>query len=959
MSKKRKSLTVLFFMFWVCISVFFAWPDTAFSGNDAGYYGGYYERTYLEYLEKNGYIMEGPEEMSLPQVSVDIKSHTVSEGMKAQSEDDGVITGDNGKITWHFNIETPGFYNVEITYLPIKGTNSDIERKLYINNTIYFKGMEQIILKRLWDNSGKKPIIERFGNEIRPISSEIPEWTKAYVSDSRRRNLEPYKFYLDTGRHALTLESVKEPVKIGKIVFKKAPEPESYRETIDALKEKYDVYKGENIICQAERIEGGTKKIMKSSQSIGVLTDYTSPATVPYHPYKIRLNTIGGNNWRITGDFIRWRIEVPEEGLYRLSFRARQSSNRGVTSYRLLKINGKVPFKEAEKIKFEFSPKFKNYILGDETGEYLFYFKKGMNYITLESVIGDFARPLSEVEESLFILNELYRKTIQITGLVPDRYIDYEISKKIPGYAERIKEESERLKGIVEELVRITGEKGQKTAIVEKMALQAESIGNDPETVINELNAFKSNISALGTWIISISEMPLEIDSFTLFSLSSNIPEAQAGVFKRVYNGIVRFLSTFFVDETRISNTDDKNALKVWVPSGFDQAQIIRSQIDDSFVTETNTQVNLQLIPEDVLLPATLAGTGPDVVISLNQGKIIDFAARNALTDLSKFEGFDEKRKKFFDSAIRTLTFQGGVYALPEQQSFLMMFYREDILGELGLEVPQTWDEVESMISILNINNYTFFIPYNEIYPTLVFQHGEEMYGGEGNDYGISSRLSSDKSMDAFSRLTNFFTSYRLPVQADFSNRFRTGEIPAGIAQYTTFNQLEVFAPEIKGMWNFAPVPGIRQDDGTINNTVVATTPQNSAIMISSKNKKAGWDFIKWWLDTETQVRYANTLEDVMGIAARYASANIDVVRQLHWTTKQSRQLVEQFASTQGVPDVPGAYMTSRMIDYAFKAVVTSGDNPREQLYLKVKEINKELTKKRKEFNLSYYRENE
>ena len=44
--------------------------------------------------------------------------------------------------------------------------------------------------------------------------------------------------------------------------------------------------------------------------------------------------------------------------------------------------------------------------------------------------------------------------------------------------------------------------------------------------------------------------------------------------------------------------------------------------------------------------------------------------------------------------------------------------------------------------------------------------------------------------------------------------------------------------------------------------------------------------------------------------------------------------------------------MTSRMLEYTFDNVVTNGANPRETLYLKIKEINAELTKKRKEFRL-------
>ena len=71
-------------------------------------------------------------------------------------------------------------------------------------------------------------------------------------------------------------------------------------------------------------------------------------------------------------------------------------------------------------------------------------------------------------------------------------------------------------------------------------------------------------------------------------------------------------------------------------------------------------------------------------------------------------------------------------------------------------------------------------------------------------------------------RYTEFFTSYGCLVTFDFSNRFRTGEMPLGLADYTAYNQLSVFAPEIKGLWGFTDIPGIEKEDGTIDHTALS-----------------------------------------------------------------------------------------------------------------------------------------
>ncbi len=914
----------------------------------------YVEESYRQYLSDQGFAGT----MASSEIKVDLSSFATSDGMQARIVNGAVVTGDSGTIAWKMSVQEAGFYNISMTYRPVKGTNSKIERRLTIDDQSLFKGMNQFIFNRVWDNSGGKPIAEKDGNEIRPEAVEIPEWTTVYLNDSLKRSLEPYKFYLSAGMHTLTMESVKEPLEIGDMTLKAAPEIKPYADVIKDWKSKYKVYDQANLVYQAERTDSNTLNIEKSSVDIVMSTDYNNPYTVPYHPYQIKLNTIGGPNWRTPGDFIQWRINVPEEGLYRISLRGVQNTNRGVMSYRQLKVNGEVPFLEATAIPFRFHSGFVHYVLGNRDEEYLIHLTKGQNRVSLEVVLGRFAMPLSEVEQSVFVLNDLYRKTVQITGLVPDKYIDYEITKKIPNYAETFRTESDRLKKVVGELVQITGEKGEKTAIIEKMQVQAQRLSQKPDNVIYELYTLANNISSMGAWITSISEMPLQLDSFTLSAPEAELSSPKPNVLVRGYYSTARFLSTFFVDENQFSDTSGEKAIKVWFSAGRDQAQIIKNLIDQSFTPKSNIAVDLELIPEDVILPATLAGNGPDVALAVPQATVVNFAMRNALVDLSKLDGFDEISNKFADSALRTVTYQNGIYGLPEQQTFMMMFYRKDILDELGLQPPETWDDVENTISILNANNYDFYLNAQGLYPSLVYQYGGDLYEGSGNDYGIRSGLTDDSAMNAFKRLTSFFTSYRLPVSADFPNRFRSSEMPVGIAPYTTFHQLAVFAPEIRGLWSFAPMPGMKNPDGSENHSVVSDTV-DSIMMSSSKNQEEAWKFLQWWLDTDTQTRYASALEAVMGAAARYPTANIEVLKQLPWSTKDSQELMKQFKETVGMPEVPGGYMTTRAIDYAFRSVVTtdgvtSGANPREALFLNVKQIDKELANKRKEFQLSY-----
>ncbi|MBQ6794714.1 MAG: extracellular solute-binding protein [Clostridia bacterium] len=998
--KTNVKLIVLASVLAVClilVGLAFVLPGNSDTTANAGVQGEFVDSSYAEYLESVGYDSESVissevvvvdvtnfstpadvEEIEVVEEATDnieavaeeaVETITVDESV-AKVVDGGVAISERGNVTWAFTVPSEGYYNLKFTYTSIDGTTSNPQRTLLIDGEQLFDGMRQVDFKRIWDNG---EITSKGGDEIRPTATEVFETVEMFVSDTNMRTLTPYVFYLSAGEHTLTLEENREPVQINAISFEKAPVEPTYAEYL-ALHADAPTYAGENMVMQAERYEGGTKKITKSSPSIGVSTDYSSSYTVPYHHWNQLLNIVGGSNWATAGQSVTWTIEVPEAGFYQIAPRARQNVNRGVKSFRRVKINGEVPFKEANKIGFDYATSFENYVLSDAEGNtLLFYLDAGENTITMDVVLGDFANALSSVEESVLELNNMYRKVVQITGVVPDTYIDYEIATKVVGFEEEMEAQAEILYGVVDELVAITGEKGSGTIQIEKVARQCAQFAEEPDDVVAEISDFKSNISALGTWMLEISSMPLEIDSFTVSAPGAELKNAEPNALIAAANEAIRFFATFVVDDTQIASDTEvtSDAVKVWIATGRDQAQIIRNLVDGSYSPAHEKSIDLQLIPGGVLLPATLAGNGPDISLSNGQASVVDFAVRGALADLKQFDDFDAIAAQFEESAIRTASYDGGVYGLPETQSFSVLFYRSDILEELELEVPTTWDEVEDAINVLHINNYDFYIPTSALYSTLVFQYGGDLYHGaagtvdengyeyalDGSDYGIRSGLRDEPAMLAFQKLTEFFTTYALPVSADFSNRFRTGEIPIGVADYTLFNTLEIFAPEIKGLWNFAPLPGyVDPVTGEVNNVAVSGS-SHTIMMESSKKKDDAWEFLKWWLEEDTQVQYGNTLEAILGSGARYATANTKVLTQLPWATSQSDVILEQFGNTIGVPDVPGYYMTGREIDYAFKGVVTDGQNPREALYLNVKEINDELTNKREEFDLTIYNE--
>ena len=146
-------------------------------------------------------------------------------------------------------------------------------------------------------------------------------------------------------------------------------------------------------------------------------------------------------------------------------------------------------------------------------------------------------------------------------------------------------------------------------------------------------------------------------------------------------------------------------------------------------------------------------------------------------------------------------------------------------------------------------------------------------------------------------------------------------------------------------------IPGIRDAEGNIRNTS-SSTGSGCVLMSASKEKERGWQFMKWLTSGDTQYQYGKDLEGVMGVGARYNTANLEALTMLPWKTADKQVLLEQMKAAQGVPEVPGGYMTSRNVGFAIATVYSDNVSTRDTLLGYVDQINQEMLLKRREFGL-------
>jgi len=954
-------------------------------------------KTYTEYLNEHKNAKTPSVTVDVDVLNYDVAKSYGTKVEKSYRGKDVVITDDKSSVTWIVDVEESGFYNISVEYIATPSRNVNMERSIYINGEMPFSGADILSFYRLWCDGG--PIKEdNQGNAIRPSQIEFFEYQTVLFKSDLGYEVEPYKFYFNKGINTIELVSTNEPMAISKFSLVPVQTYDTYSQYLAKQSSKPDSYTKKDVTIKIQ----GEDSTARSDPSLFARYDRASATTEPYDVRHQKLNYTGGDSWKAPGQWIEWDLEVPEDGWYTISIKGRQLYQRGYVACRSVYIDGEIPVDTMQIVRFPYSSDWQLVTLSDENNKPMkLYLTRGTHKLRLEATLGEIGSIINDLQDSIYRLNQIYRSILVLTGKNPDPYRDYEIDVVYPEQYEAMNIESKRLYQLVDRFVAITGQKTDKIAPAETLAIELENFYKRPDNITKAFGTFKDNITSLGSSLLTMTETKLDVDYILVQGANDKIKSVRANWFKKAGHEIRSFFTSYFVDSTNLGNVYDKDSehiISVWITAGRDQSQILKNMIDDSFSPQTGINVNVKLIVADSLLNAVVAGNGPDVVVSTYQSAPVDYALRNANVNLKRFEDCDEVLKNFYRSAYTPYEYDGGLYALPEQESFSLMFYRKDILEELDLEIPQTWEDLIEILPTLQGKNLDVGIPFPQILNpdmgtlySMMYQNGGQIY----NEKGTKSVIDSEAGIAAFKMYTSFYNSYGLPTYFDFMSRFRVGEMPLGIANYQTFNTLVVGAPEIRGLWDFTYMPGTLKEDGTIDRTNVAGTtctmmfkkgltlddvtlmnnqnisydsiyagklPEGMVVNVDERTMRDvmknesrlhdSWEFMKWWTSTETQLRFGRELEAVLGASARYPTANINALRQLSWNSQQIEVLEKSMAETIAVPEVPGSYYTPRHVVNGARKVINEKNDARETLIDYTRKINEELTRKRQEFKL-------
>lgn len=860
------------------------------------------------------------------------------------SEVPQMTVGESGKLL----IQAPetARYCISMDYLDVGNSVLPIEFSMKVNGEYPFYELRDITMEAQWKDP-EEVSYDRYGNQIVPVPEKIREWNNKFLMDSTYRRTIPLAVELQEGMNELEISMLEGTMLLGNLYLNPEQKLEAYENPGEA--------KGSEIITiQGEEMD------TRNASSIRATCEYD----INLEPYEVKtkkLNTIDSASFSDAGSRVTYRFQVKNAGNYYISMKYQQSEKADFPVFLNVEVDGKIPGEEFFNCALKYGKKYQNVTFTDaEKNPLALYFEEGEHTISFTIAEDPLRSMLEGVDEIMNGVNSLNLQITKVAGTNKDKYRDLDIEAYIPDAVTRLEEYADKLDQFCEDM-KIYNPDVDEIGVFSSANVAAEqlrSLASEPDqlayriaeltTSVNSVNQFLANL------IDSLNKNQLAIDRIFIHQEDAKLP-GNSGALKSTAASVKRFATSFASQAYSTGNTNPEH-LQVWVKRSRQYLEIMQKMIDEDFTAKTGIEVDLALMPDqNKLILANASGDAPDIATGINYAVPFELGIRGAIKDLTEFEDFAEVAGRFEEGLLIPSTIEDGIYSLPETMNFWVLYVRTDIFEQLGLEVPNTIQELKNILPSLQMRGMNFYYPtagmlamrnFHGTTP-LILQNGGSLY----DEFAGDSNLTSEESVEGFKELTELFTIYNLPKDIpNFYQHFRNGSLPIGIADYAVYNMLLNAAPEIANSWKIYAVPGTEDENGEINRYTSGGAESTVMFHSNEERENKAWEFMKWWSSAEVQAEFGQTLQITYGSTFMWNTANTEAFELLPWKTRDKSTILEQAEWIYEAPRLPGSYMVEREISNAYNSVVVDGKNLRRTLDNAVKRINRETERKLEEF---------
>jgi ABC-type glycerol-3-phosphate transport system substrate-binding protein len=854
-------------------------------------------------------------------------------------------------ITFTVDVAKDGVYHIALDYLITESSIDNLILDVKINGENQFYESKNITLSALWKDESQIYSKNSYGNDIVPRPIKVYEWQTKLLNNYSYNMKIPYIFSFKQGENTITItnNAVAYNIKNINLVGK-----ETYL--------NYDDYKNTNIETKSTPLIVEGEHYTLKSESYIRPDSGTTPNEIPYETGRMTLNHLSGYSFAVPSSEVTYNLEIPEDGSYFITFKYSQSFKKEMASYAKIFINDEILFEELSSYPFDYTgPKYVNETISIKGEPVAFYLPKGTHTLKLSTTIGNYYNTYENLIGLLSTINDIAMEIKIVTGNKVDKNRDWEIHKYIPTLEQDLLTAKKMLELEYEILSKVSNSKKAASVTTLKIAYgQLERFSEDLNYLVNNIDMLTQGSSSVTENISIILDdlvtQAFSIDRFYLTGRANDSPKATVSLGKKINASVKNLIHSYTTNYDEGGSIDD-DSINVWVSFPNNMLDILRQKTMEEYETATGKKVNISILSdEQKLLLAISAGSAPDAVIGATVFRPFDFALRGAIYDLLQFDDFYEVMDNYHPEMLVPFALDKSIYALPLTADYKVTFYRKDILNNLNIEVPETWDDVIDILPTLARYDMSFNSPIANsiglkhigVTGGFIMQHEGAFYTEDGS--GVA--LGDPNTVKAFKLMTDLHTKYGLPdTIPSFYNSFKKGVLPIGISDINTYLLLKYGTPELSNQWGIAPSIGVRNEYGKVN--IYQNTVGSSSMIMNNSNKiNDAWDYIKWFNSEDVQASFAEELQLKYGPTYIWNSANVKAFEKSNLYPEEDKQVIlNQLNNTKDIPRNPAHFALEREISTAWNKVVYQGVAPRAALDDAIIISNREIAKKLKEFN--------
>ena len=355
---------------------------------------------------------------------------------------------------------------------------------------------------------------------------------------------------------------------------------------------------------------------------------------------------------------------------------------------------------------------------------------------------------------------------------------------------------------------------------------------------------------------------------------------------------------------------------------------------DGEFTELTGIETEWTFIPftslqEKVASVGVAADGGFDVVNYLDSWGPPNSHWLVAIDDLMAEDGISMDR--YPAAFAKSAQFEGKTIGFPLRAHAQLMFYRKDVLAEIGMEPPRTWDDTVAIADAIRAKGL-------DIEPLALYFHNDGnrqnlfiwlnflwAAGADVFDENTCPIWASEEGLAATEDYIALHTVRKATnassisfVEQDARQSFQQGKsamIPVWWWAYSPFinPKASVLKKEQVG---FAGMPAYR------GRTVTYAISMPFSISKYSKNQGAAWEFMKWLSNpalekknaTEREVAGKTIINNVVTHAANLQDADVnaanDMIQQAAWESLKESDIMPQIAEWPEIGDILSAAIT-------------------------------------------------